>query len=62
MNGSLLTARRRSLVPPSREDAAIDRVDWHRVGLLQRLVKTEPDGVTSASNDFRPERPQRRAA
>jgi hypothetical protein len=62
MNGSPLTARRWSLVPPSREDAAIDRVGWHRVGLLQRLVKTEPDAVTGASDGFHPERPQRRAA
>lgn len=52
-------------MPPEPAEIAMESVGWRRVGLLQRLVKTEAETASLAADDsrlVRAELVQRRAA
>jgi hypothetical protein len=53
-----------SVTPPEPAEAAISATGWRRTGLLQRLVKAEPQARALAVDDRRPteELAARRAA
>ena len=54
-----------SVVPPEPAELAMESVGWRRVGLLQRLVKTEVETASLTADDSRLARAklvQRRAA
>ena len=64
MQRSQMLFRPGSIVPPEPAEVAMESVGWRRVGLLQRLVKTEATASLAADDSrlVRAELVQRRAA